>query len=177
MSDTTEVIVGVIGRPHGVRGSVTVEPRTDEPELRFAPGSVLRVEGGARTLTVEGSRYSGPRLIVDFAEILDRNAAEEARGTVLMTDADVDERPADPDEFYDRHLIGLRVLAAAGVEAGVVVAVHHFPAQDLLLVRTASGERYVPLTSALVPTVDLDSGTCTVADVPGLLDDAAEDAR
>ncbi|MEV1154408.1 ribosome maturation factor RimM [Micromonospora chokoriensis] len=43
-----QLVVGRIGKPHGVRGEVTVEVRTDEPEARFAPGTVLRTEPGAR---------------------------------------------------------------------------------------------------------------------------------
>ena len=42
MSDTVEVIVGIVGRPHGIKGEVGIELRTDEPERRFAPGSILR---------------------------------------------------------------------------------------------------------------------------------------
>ncbi|RAN92436.1 Ribosome maturation factor RimM [Micromonospora saelicesensis] len=42
-----QLVVGRIGKPHGVRGEVTVEVRTDEPEARFAPGTVLRTEPGA----------------------------------------------------------------------------------------------------------------------------------
>ncbi|MET7670608.1 ribosome maturation factor RimM, partial [Micromonospora luteifusca] len=44
-----QLVVGRIGKPHGVRGEVTVEVRTDEPEARFAPGTVLRTEPGARS--------------------------------------------------------------------------------------------------------------------------------
>ncbi|MEU1585246.1 ribosome maturation factor RimM [Micromonospora sp. NPDC005710] len=42
-----QLVIGRIGKPHGVRGEVTVEVRTDEPEARFAPGTVLRTEPGA----------------------------------------------------------------------------------------------------------------------------------
>lgn len=81
MSDTVEVIVGRIGRAHGIRGDVTVEPRTDEPERRFAPGTRLREEGGARVLTVEAHRWHSGRLLVRFAEAADRTAVEELRGS------------------------------------------------------------------------------------------------
>ena len=39
-----EVVVGRIGKPHGLRGEVTVEVRTDEPERRFVAGTTLVVE-------------------------------------------------------------------------------------------------------------------------------------
>ncbi|MEV4120328.1 ribosome maturation factor RimM [Micromonospora sp. NPDC049645] len=53
-----QLVVGRIGKPHGVRGEVTVEVRTDEPEARFAPGTVLRTEPGA---TPPPARSTVPR--------------------------------------------------------------------------------------------------------------------
>ena len=84
--ETIEVLVGRIGKPHGIRGDVTVDVRTDEPERRFARGSVLRVEAprgshsSLRTVTVAGAKRHQSVLLVRFEEIADRNAAEEASG-------------------------------------------------------------------------------------------------
>jgi 16S rRNA processing protein RimM len=72
MTQTAEydVVVGRIGRPHGVRGEVSVEPRTDEPELRFADGARLTVSHDPErpavpaTLTVVASRWHQERLLV-----------------------------------------------------------------------------------------------------------------
>ncbi len=51
-----QLVVGRIGRPHGIRGDVTVEVRTDDPELRFAAGTVLATEpAAAGPLTVAAS--------------------------------------------------------------------------------------------------------------------------
>ncbi|MFF5171245.1 ribosome maturation factor RimM [Micromonospora sp. NPDC000089] len=55
------LIVGRIGKPHGIRGEVTVEVRTDEPEARFAPGAVLRTEPGARPPAESARSGSVPR--------------------------------------------------------------------------------------------------------------------
>jgi 16S rRNA processing protein RimM len=79
-----DIVVGVIGRPHGVRGEVAVELRTDEPERRFAPGQALREEGGNRVFTVRSARDHAGRLLVRFAELADRAGAEAARGTLLI---------------------------------------------------------------------------------------------
>jgi 16S rRNA processing protein RimM len=76
-------VVGVIGRPHGVRGEVAVELRTDEPERRFVPGQVLLEEGGTRHLTVRSVRHHSGRLLVSFAELVDRAGAEAVRGMLL----------------------------------------------------------------------------------------------
>jgi 16S rRNA processing protein RimM len=166
-----DIVVGVIGRAHGVRGEVAVELRTDEPERRFAPGRVLGEEGGSRIFTVRSVRDHSGRLLVKFAEVVDRAAAEAARGTLLIATVQPDERPAEPGTFYDRQLIGLTATTPDGAEVGVVDSVLHLPAQDVLEIETATGARLVPFVAALVPEVDLDEGRLTVVDVAGLLDD------
>ncbi|HEU5483659.1 MAG TPA: ribosome maturation factor RimM [Microlunatus sp.] len=175
MSETVEVVVGVIGRPHGIKGEVQIDVRTDEPSRRFAPGVVLRPEGGGPGLTVSTVRDHGGRLLIRFREHPDRTAVEPLRGTVLVVDVDPAERPGDAEEYYDHQLTGLRVLDAGGVEVGTVTDVVHLPEQDLLEVATASGSRLVPFVEALVPEVDLPGHVVRLADVPGLLTDL-EDA-
>src|SRR6476661_4101602 len=87
--ETIEVVVGRIGKPHGLRGHVTIDVRTDEPDRRFAPGAVLRAEPPAgsasplTTLTVATARWHSSVLLVTFDEVPDRTAAEAARGIVL----------------------------------------------------------------------------------------------
>ena len=170
----TETVVGVIGRAHGVRGEVAVELHTDEPERRFAPGQVLRNEAGGRPFTVQSVRDHSGRLLVRFTEVIDRDAAEAVRGTVLVAVVEPDERPLESEEFYDRQLIGLRVRTGDGVVVGTVGSVLHLPTQEVLEVETADGTRLVPFVAALVPEVDLEAGVLTVADVAGLLDDENE---
>jgi 16S rRNA processing protein RimM len=166
---TVEVVVGVIGRPHGVRGEVAVEPRTDEPDRRFAPGQQLRSEGSPRTLTVASMRWHSGRMLVSFSGVEDRTEAEAVRGVRLVADVDPDEPPEGPGEYYDRQLVGLAVRTTDGAHVGKVVAVLHLPAQDLLEVTTADGSRLVPFVADLVPEVDLEHGLLTVADRDGLL--------
>jgi len=168
---STQTIVGVIGRPHGVRGEVAVELRTDEPERRFAPGQVLRDEGGTRPFTVQSVRDHSGRLLVRFAEVINRETAEAVRGTLLIAAVEPEERPLEPEEFYDRQLIGLQVRRADGVVVGTVNSVLHLPSQEVLEVETANGPRLVPFVTALVPHIDLEACCLTVADVAGLLDD------
>lgn len=175
MSNDTSVVVGRISKAHGIRGELTVQVRTDEPERRFAPGSSL--VAGSRTLTVESVRQHQGRLLLRFTEVPDRTAAEALHGTVLEARIDADEIPEGPEEYYDRQLVGLAVLSADGQQVGIVTAVIHLPEQDTLAVDSGGREILVPFVSALVPTVDLAAGTLTLADVPGLIDlDAAETA-
>jgi 16S rRNA processing protein RimM len=172
---TIEVVVGVVGRPHGVRGEVAVQPRTDEPERRFAPGTPLRAEGSTRTLTVEDLRWHSGRLLVRFAGLADRTAVETVRGIVLVADVDPDEQPEEPGEYYDRQLVGLEVQTTEGVRVGELASVLHLPAQDVLEVATDAGPRLVPFVAALVPDVDLARGVITVAERAGLLSEIEED--
>ena len=171
-----EVVVGRIGKPHGLRGEVTVDVRTDEPDRRYAVGSRLRAEpprGSASALTavtVAGVRWHSGVLLARFEELADRTAAEAARGIVLHATIDADARPEDPEEFYDHQLVGLTALDLDGTVLGQVVALVHGGAQDLLTVRTAEGrEALVPFVTALVPEVDLASGHVVIADRPGLV--------
>jgi len=171
VAKTIEVVVGVIGRAHGIRGDVTLEVRTDEPDRRFAVGEVLRAEGGPRRFTVAAARDHSGRLLVHFQELPDRTAAEAVRGTVLVADVDPAEVPEDENEYYDRQLVGLRVRAADGSPVGTVTDVLHLALQDTLEVDTASGPRLVPFVAAVVPSVDLVAGELRLADLPGLLED------
>jgi len=167
-----EVVVGRIGKPHGIRGEVTVELRTDEPERRFVEGTPLIAEsprGQRSSLTVERTRWHQGVLLVHFEGLPDRTAAEAARGTMLIAEVDPDEAPEDPEEFYDHQLVGLKVEDTDGRERGEVTGVLH-GAQDLLQVRTPQGPVLVPFVAALVPTVDVAGGRVVVADRPGLLD-------
>jgi 16S rRNA processing protein RimM len=173
MAETLEVVVGVIGRAHGIRGDVTMDVRTDEPERRFAVGTAFRTDRG--TLTVAGSRWSGPRLLIRFAEAADRDAAERLRGAELLLEVSDDETPDDPDEFYDHQLVGLRALDAAGDEVGRVGGVLHLPAHDVLVIERDGREALVPFVARHVPTVDLAVGAVTIADDSGLLEPLGTD--
>jgi 16S rRNA processing protein RimM len=177
---THEVVVGRIGKPHGIHGELSVELRTDEPDRRFAVGATLgaqtprgTVPQGANrpaTLTVRSTRWHQSRLLVRFEEVGDRTAAEGLRGLVLLTHVDADEAPEDPEEYYDHQLVGLRVLTTAGEPVGEVAQVIHGAGQDLLAVHAADGrEVLVPFVSQLVPEVDVPGGRLSVVDQPGLL--------
>ncbi|WP_425248278.1 MULTISPECIES: ribosome maturation factor RimM [Actinomadura] len=170
MSDP--IAIGRIGRPHGVRGEVTLDVRTDDPDVRFAPGTSIATDpASAGPLTVDRARWHSGRLLVRFAGIADRDAAEQIRGTWLVVPSD-DIRPSDdPDEFHDRELIGLAVVTTDGADVGRVADVLHH-GQDLLVVRGPGGERLVPFVAALVPEVDVPGGRLVIDPPPGLLDES-----
>ncbi|WP_051732045.1 ribosome maturation factor RimM [Kitasatospora phosalacinea] len=168
-----QLVVGRIGRAHGIRGDVSVEVRTDEPELRLGPGAVLLTDPAAiGPLTVETGRVHSGRLLLRFAGVKDRTAAEALRGTMLIAEVDPDETPDDPDEYYDHQLIGLDVVLADGTPVGELTEVVHLPYQDLLTVQRADGtEVLIPFVEQIVPTIDLDEQRVVITPPPGLIDE------
>jgi 16S rRNA processing protein RimM len=168
-----QLVVGRIGRPHGLRGELTVQVHTDEPDSRFAAGSVLVTEPAARgPLTVSSARWHSGRLLVSFAGYADRTSAEDLRGTLLVMDSAEVAPAEDPDEFNDHELIGLDVATVAGEPVGVVADVLH-QGQDLLVIRPdrpGAEEVLVPFVAALVPEVDVKAGRLVIDPPPGLLD-------
>jgi 16S rRNA processing protein RimM len=169
-----QLVVGRVVRPHGLRGEVTVEVRTDDPEQRLAVGSVLATEpAAAGPLTVSGIRWHSGRLLVRFAGFEDRTGAEDLVGVLLVIDSAGLPEPADPQEFRDHQLIGLRVITVGGQRVGAVTDVLHH-GQDMLVV-AGEGVRggtdiLVPFVAQIVPEVDVAAGRIVIDPPPGLLD-------
>jgi len=165
------VVVGRIGKAHGIRGEVTVEVRTDDPDVRFAPGAVLLVADSDRVMHVQSMRPHGGGLLVGFDGVEDRNSAEMLRGTLLEVDRPEGASPVDEDEFYDSDLVGCVVRDIEGSDLGVVHEVVHLPAQDLLAIRSAEGREWLlPLVHELVTDVDLTTKVVTAKPPDGLVD-------
>jgi 16S rRNA processing protein RimM len=165
------VVVGRIGRPHGVRGEVTVEVRTDDPDLRFVPGAVLLTDPAARgPLTVTGRRWNRDILLLALEGVDSREAAEEYRNTELLVEIAGLPALEDPDEFYDHQLVGLAARLTDGSPLGEVEAVRHEGGDLLVVRRPDGGEALIPFVSAIVPTVDLAAGFLVVDPPEGLLE-------
>jgi len=172
-----QLVVGRIARPHGVRGELVVDVRTDDPELRLAAGAVLGTEPAtAGPLTIAGTRWHSGRLLVRFAGVDNRTAAESLRGTMLLVDAaDLEDLP-DPDSYRDHQLVGLTVVERGGAVVGSVTDILHH-GQDLLVVAgsgpRAGTEILIPFVAAIVTEVDLEAGLMRVDPPAGLLDPEA----
>ncbi|HEY7047081.1 MAG TPA: ribosome maturation factor RimM [Jatrophihabitantaceae bacterium] len=168
MADDELLVVGRVGPPHGVRGAVIVQPFTDDPDERFADGSVLATT--ADPLTVQAARWHGNRLVVQFDGVADRSAAERLRGVELLLAAS--DRPPldDPDDFYDTDLVGLTASTVDGRPLGPVRDVVHAPASDYLVVEVDGRDRLVPFVAAVVPTVDVAGGRVVIDPPEGLLE-------
>jgi 16S rRNA processing protein RimM len=165
-----QLVVGRIGRPHGVRGEVSVDVRTDDPGARFAPGSSLVTDPERLgPLTIETVRMHSGRLLIRFAGFADRTAAEDLRGTWLVIDA-TDIAPSDdPEEFHDQELIGLRVVTVEGTDVGEIVDVQHYGQDRLVVHRAGADDVLVPFVVAIVPEVDVAGGKLVIDPPSGLL--------
>jgi 16S rRNA processing protein RimM len=165
------VAVGRVGKAHGIRGDAFVEPWTDAPDERFAPGTRLTTEPAERgPLTVESARDHSGKLVVHFVGLDDRNAVEALRGTLLLVPAAARPPIEDPDEFYDTDLIGLDVRTVTGRQLGPVTDVLHSPAGSLLAIDVAGREVLVPFRAEFVPTVDIAGGIAEIDPPDGLLE-------
>lgn len=166
---TPWVIVARIGAPHGLRGMVRLDTRTDIPAKRFAPGQVLDAADHG-TLTVAASEERAGGWYVRFREAPDRTAVEQLRGVWLSAPA-----VAETDGWYRHELLGLPVEDPHGRHLGTVTDLQHLPAQDLLEVTEPDGTRsLVPFVTEIVPEVTTDR---VVVDAPaGLLSEGTDDA-
>ncbi|MFD5265985.1 ribosome maturation factor RimM [Streptomyces sp. NPDC058335] len=171
-----QLVVARIGRAHGIKGEVTVEVRTDEPELRLAPGAVLATDPAAKgPLTIETGRVHSGRLLLRFEGVTDRTGAEALRNILLIADVDPEELPEEEDEYYDHQLMDLDVVTKDGVEVGRITEISHLPSQDLFIVERADGsEVMIPFVEAIVTEIDLEEQRAVIDPPPGLIDDRAE---
>ena len=178
-SAQTQLRVGRLTKAHGLKGALKLELFTDDPERRFVPGAEFALQvptssswHGKRLKLTELRWYNG-HPVGFFEGVSDREGAESLVKAILWVDQTGDE-PQEEDAWYDHQLVGVAVLRD-GVQVGSVLRVEHFPAQDLLVVKTADREVLVPFVKAIVPTVDIAARTLTVTPPEGLFEDLPDD--
>ncbi|NUP73896.1 MAG: ribosome maturation factor RimM [Sinomonas sp.] len=164
-----QVRVARIGKPHGIRGEVTVQVLTDSPEERFVRGAAFDVDPASHgTLTIRSARWNKDILVLGFEEVPDRNRAEELRGATLYLESDGRE-DEDEEGWYEHELVGLEARVD-GHAVGTVSELQLMPAQDLLVVETPAGEVLVPFVEEIVPEVDVEAGFIVIVPPPGLFE-------
>jgi 16S rRNA processing protein RimM len=165
-----QVVVARIGKPHGLRGEVTVQVLTGAPDERFVPGATFATDPAASgPLVLRSARDNNGILLLGFEHTDDRSGAEALRGIKLL--ANPLEDHGDEDTWYERDLVGLKVVTVGGDEVGEVTALESRPAQDLLVLRLADGRQArVPFVMAIVPEVDIKGGRVVLDPPAGLLD-------
>ena len=148
--------VGRIGKAHGILGEATIEVRTDEAEDRFAIGAVLETESHGN-LTVASARVHNGILLLAFDGIEDRNSIEALRNELLYADVDINAPGVDEDDYHVLQLIGCKACLVDGDEFGEVTEVLNLPGQDVLVIKSESGETLIPFVRQLVPIVDISA--------------------
>ena len=161
----SRILMGVIGRPHGVRGLLRVHSHTAEPAdlARYAP--LVDDRGRRWTLTWRGACEDGGIAELRDASgqpLADRNAAEALVNTCLYAER-AQLPPTGDDEWYLVDLIGLEAIDEAGAPIGRVALVHDYGAgASLEIERAAAPPLLVPFTRAAVPAVDVAAGRVVV---------------
>ena len=171
------ILLGVIGRAHGVRGLVRVTSHTADPVALTEYGPLSDPSGRQFTLHWVGEGIAEVFQLVagQPVKVADRTTAERLTNTQLFIERDRLPAP-EADEYYLADLIGLTAVGADDVPVGVVSAVHDYGAgASLELARDAGGSLLVPFTASCVPEVDLAAGRLRVAP-PDEIDVPAEAA-
>ena len=182
-AEKNQLRVGRLLKAHGLKGALKLELYTDNPERRFVPGAefTLQVPEASswhgKTVTIREYRVMNGNSVVFLDGVDDRTAAESLVRAILWMDED-DE--AEDDAWYAHQLVGLDVVRDDTV-VGRVARVEHLPAQDLLIVKTDTGDVMVPFVEAIVPSVDIAAGRIVVTPPPGLFEelpaaDSSDDA-
>jgi 16S rRNA processing protein RimM len=140
------VLVGIISKPHGLRGEVTIRPETDFPEQRFAVGSTVwaLVDGAVQPLTIDRSRVHLGRPLVGF-EGIDTLERVEALGHADLKVPEAALVPLGDGEYYWYQLIGAPVEVEGGERVGEVLRVEPTGGAGMLVVSGTHGEVQIPL--------------------------------
>ncbi|MBD0272729.1 MAG: 16S rRNA processing protein RimM [Acetobacteraceae bacterium] len=156
MAAAGRILVGEIGRPHGVRGLVKLRSFTSDPAAIASYGP-LTDESGERRFAV--ALLSDGVARIEGVE--DRDAAARLTGTCLYVER-ANLPPPEEEEFYLADLVGLRAETAAGEPLGRIRSVEDNGAGAFLVLDGPRGERFVPFTRACVPVVDIAGGRLVV---------------
>jgi 16S rRNA processing protein RimM len=177
----TQLRVGRLTKAHGLKGAIKIELFTDAPERRFVPGAVFSLQvpttssWHGKTLELNELKFYNSHPVAFFKGINDRTTAESLIKAILWIDQDLAEASDEEDAWFDHQLVGLTVIRD-GAKVGTITQIDHFPAQDLLTVRTSTGDVLVPFVKAIVASVDIEAGTMTVTPPLGLFEEIADDS-
>jgi 16S rRNA processing protein RimM len=152
------VVIGLIGRPHGVGGAVRARP-TGPTLATIAAGESVEVrqaEGAPRRLVLQGRSGTDERPVLTFAGVATRGDAAALTGGTIAVAPERVVALDDPDTFYVRDLVGCQVLLGER-PAGAVTRVHAAPANDVLEVAGADGPLLVPFTADAILDLDVEA--------------------
>ena len=162
-----QLVVGRIGRAHGVLGEATVQVQTDDPDLRFKVGAKLILDNG-KDLTIRSSRWHNQILLLAFDGVVDRNQIEELRDQMIS--AEVDITSLSPGEYHYQQLLGCQVFLQSDELIGEVDEIVKLPSQDLLSVAKNGKKVLIPMVKKIIVSIDILTKKIVVDPPEGLLD-------
>jgi 16S rRNA processing protein RimM len=162
-----QLVVGRIGRAHGVLGEATIEVRTDNPDQRFTLGSKLTLDNG-NELIVKTARWHNQVLLLSFEGISDRNKVEALKDQLLSAHVDISDLA--PGEYHYQQLIGSTVFLNSGQLIGPVIEVVALPGQDLLSVDYQGRQVLIPMVKAIIRSIDITNKKIVIDPPEGLID-------
>jgi len=162
-----QLVVGRIGRAHGVLGEATIDVQTDDPDLRFKVGSKLTLDSG-QELTIKSSRWHNQILLLGFEGVNDRNQIEALRDQLISSQVDLS--ALAPGEYHYQQLIGCQVYLQNNELVGQVSEVVKLPGQDLLSVDKNGSQVLIPIVKQIIISIDVLEKKIVVNPPEGLLD-------
>lgn len=169
MTDSSLILLGIIGAPHGVRGEVRIKTFTGDP-LGIADYGVLSDRKG-RAYEISEVRAAKEVVIARLKGVTTREAAEALNGTELLVARDKLAPSEDEDEFLQIDLIGCAVVDPAGTVLGTVTSVENYGAGDLLDIETPDKRSVLmPFTKAFAPRIDIAARRIEAQPDPGLFE-------
>lgn len=164
------VVVGRIARPQGHRGEVVVDPATDFPDERFAPGATVWIEreGVPVAVVIRQARIHKGRPVIVLDGVETMNDAERFRGLELRV-PEQDLRPLPAGVYYQFQLVGCEVSTTGGERVGTVRAVEGEAGQYRLAVAAPEGEVLVPLVAPICREIDVEARRIVIDPPVGLL--------
>ena len=164
------MVVGRLGKPHGLEGYIEVVSQTDNPE-RFALGNSFRLnppQEDQETVTVTGIKEKRGRPVLRFAGLTDRDAVAELRGAELLIEAAEASKP--PDTYWVHDIVGCEVVTSDGRRLGEVAAVARTGGNDVYTVSGRNKDYLIPAIRDVVKSIDIEDRVITIEPLPELLD-------
>ncbi len=172
MSTGDWIEIGVVGRPHGVRGEIRIHV---SPRFRGAAARLDRLaltsgeEGNFTAAKIESIRAHNDLYLVVLDIAPDRTAAAAFTGAAIFARAPDLERAGARGPFPEQ-LVGLAVRTESGERVGSVDRIDDYPAGDMLVVRDGEKEHLIPSVPQIVLSIDVEKGEVVIRPIPGLLD-------
>jgi 16S rRNA processing protein RimM len=170
---TSRIALGVIRKPHGIRGEVSVEPWTDSFERFEDLSNVILVSPDASTTreaTIESAREHGGRALLKFAGFTTPEDVDALRQwTIEIPEEKARRRKAN--EFFMHDLIGLHLIDKDGHDRGETIDAYEGGGGVLLSVRRSDGKTYdVPFAETICTEIDLP-GKKIIVELPEGIDE------